>query len=1248
VADRMCNDLAHLHRRGHVHGRIATGSIRWQAGSSSLPLRAAHGAAADAVYQAPEQTGRINRHVDYRVDFYALGVVWYELLTGAPPFAFEDPLELAHAHIARMPASPEMRRPDLPEPLPALVLRLLAKEPEDRYQSAEGLRHDLDRCRSVWINGAAPFELGEHDVSDRFVIPQRLYGRERQVATLRRAFETTCGGPTQLLLVAGYSGVGKTSLIRELHRPVVRQRGYFIAGKFDQVVRSVPYGAMIQAFRGMVAQLLTESPERVDGWRDRLSQALGANGGVLAGVLPDIELILGPQAPPPPLDPAEAQNRFRYVLQNFVRTLARPEHPLVIALDDLQWVDAATLDLLQAILTDEAISHLLVIGAFRDNEVGEDHPLTRAIGGIVASGGLAQRLALGSLALDHLVPFLCDTLRDEARSVEPLAHLIQQKTDGNPFFVIQFLRSLCDEGFFEFDRTRRRWTYRLEDIARAQTTDNVVVLMTRKIQWLTASAQDAVTLAACLGNRVDHDTLIAASARPAAELTAGMREACEAGLLDMQPGPDDGSPAVYTFLHDQVQRAAYDLIPDALKPTMHRDVGRLLLSAYRERPSDDRLFEVVNQLNIGRQLIDDPRERVETAALNLAAGRRAMASAAYQAACDYLDAGLSVVHSGHWDSDYELVFALHLMVAECRYLVGAFDRAERELGGLLPSAATARDRALVHALRITLYENQSRWTDALSSGRDGLALFGIELPEERMATEGALEREVAATQEALGGRSIASLIDLPVMSDPDVQMVMRMLTNLWAPAYISGNQLLARLLSATMVRLSLQHGNTGDSAYGYVTHAITIGPIRGDYEAAYEWGVLALAVNDRLGDAKRRAKIHQQFQAHVNLWRRPLESCLPHAQEACRSGLETGDFIYAGYGAGSEAWAAWLINRDLETFVREYTPHLDLLARLKMWDFREAHRVMLNWARALQGRTADRTSLAGEGLDEQAFVDKYETSAPFFLTFFYAAKLHLHLLYHEDAAALTAARKARAATPEGIVWPVMLDTWAALAMAALCRTAMEADRLAYLRDIRATRVVLANLAEQCPENFRVWFLLVAASERHVEGDPKGAVRHYQEAITLARAAGQIAQEALAQEACAHTWLATGETSLAAPCLREAHRAYGQWGAARRSSSSNGTTVRCSNRADPMRLRWTRARPTARRSIPRRSSRSRTPSPARSNSTACCDASSNWRSRTPARNAARSCNTTTARSSCRRRPNLTWAGSWCGRARRSMK
>jgi predicted ATPase/transcriptional regulator with GAF, ATPase, and Fis domain len=1102
----------------------------------------------------------MNRTTDYRTDFYSLGVTLYELLTGIRAFRSDDPLEIIHGHIAKTLPAPTAVEPKIPEPVSEIIMRLLSKNAEHRYQSALGLKGDLEACARRWAahHRIDPFPLGQCDPPDHFVISQRLYGRDREVAELLGVFDSVCQGMSAMMLVAGYAGIGKTSLIQELYKPIVRERGYFIAGKFDQIAGSTPFGALIQAFRGFVQQLLTESEARLARWRSQLSEALDVNGGVIAEVIPEIELILGKQPPLPALAPTEAQNRFRLVFQNFVGAIARREHPLVIFLDDLQWVDSATLNLFQPLLTSPDIQHLFLIGAYRDSEVEGTHPLMQALSALEGEGVALHRMSLRPLGLPDLMLLIRDTLHCDLSEVEPLARLVSQKTGGNPFFVIQFFKALWQEKLIEVDYDKGHWTFKMDAIAAAGMTDNVVDLMTRKIQRLSPKAQNALTLGACIGNQFDLSTVAIVSQQSRDAAADDLREALDEGLIlpgrvydaptEDEPGTAQAGP-LYSFLHDRVQQAAYALIPAEEKQLVHLTVGRLLLERAGLESAEERLFDVAHHLNFGSSLIDDDAERLALARINLSAGQKAELSTAYEAALNYFEAGSSLLSENHWESDYDLAFDLGLGAAECQYLCGDFDEAERRFESLLGRAKTSLDKARVYRLRSVQYENMSRYADAVAIARESLSLFGVSFPNSAEEKQAALESEIESIQSLLGQRRIESLIDLPVMSAPETRMVMNTLTDIWSSAYILGDPVLARLISATIVRLSLVHGNSEESAYGYVTHAITVGPVRQDYESAYEFGKLALRVNERFNDSKRRAKIHQQFHAHVNLWRQPMQTCIPYAREACRSGLESGDFLYAAYGACTETWPAIVSTQDLGQFVRDYSPNLALIKKLKITSFADALKIMLNWARALQGETRATLSLSDEGFDEEEYLDTYRGN-PFFTTFQAVARLHLCYAFEEYARALEAARTARENVYHlsGTIWPVWFDFWNGLTLAANFADATEDERRVYLDDMGKAQKSFALLAENCPENFLCQSLLLSAEIERIAGSHLSALDLFERAIRYAGEIGMLQYQALANELYARFWILRGRDRVAAVFMAEARALYEQWGAAAKAGN----------------------------------------------------------------------------------------------------
>jgi predicted ATPase/signal transduction histidine kinase len=1098
-------------------------------------------------YAAPEYSGRAGRGCDWRSDFYSLGVLLYELFCGRVPFTAPDAVALIHAHAARLPPAPDELAPRLPAALSCIIMKLLAKAPEERYQSHRSLLHDLARCRDEWgrLGRVQPFAIGERDVPERFELPRRLYGRDDERAALRASLDQARAGRAQLILVAGAAGVGKTALIREVGEAAAREQALFVSGKFDQLSGEVPYLAVTQALRELVHRLLAEPAARLTQRRERIAQTLGERVASLAVLIPELALVLDaaqPLAPPEPTPAAEAANRLCLALESFIASQASAEQPLIVFLDDLQWADVASLTLIESMLSSSALHHVLIIGAYRDAEVDANHPLSRSLAALRLAGAAVDHLALQPLGRDALTRLAADALHGPVADAAPLAELLLAKTGGNPFFTTQFLIALHRDGLIALDAEGLHWRCALDRVGAAGVTDNVADLMTRKIDRLSPLTQSVLQLAACIGHAFDPGTLAVVSEQSLSAVLTALWEAAREGLVVAELGN------AFVFFHDRVQQAAYARIEPQRRPQVHLSVGRLLRTQQQGWEASDKLFDIVSHLNLGAALVESPTERVELAQLNLDAGRRAREASAFDAARSYFRSGSALLEAPHWRSHHELAFALGLGCAECEYLGGDFEAAERLTDTLLARTRDPLDRAQVFSLRMVQAENQARYAQALQSAREGLALFGVELPQRDADQAAALAREVGHIEALLAGRSIASLIELPPMSDPGMRMVMSMLTDIWSPVYILGEATLARLISALLVRLSLQHGQCGESAYGYVTHAITLGPVRRDYAAAYAFGTLALEVNRQFDDRRRRAKIHQQFHAHVALWCRPMSSCIEHAKLACSSGLASGDLLYAAYGASTESWPAIVACQDLGECVHRLEPNLALVVRMRNVAFADALRLVMAWARALQGRTASPLSLShdeADGFDEERYALIYRDN-PFFSMFHAIARLHVGYLLEEPASALAAVIAVRHSAHQltGMIWSVLYDFWGSLVLAAeLERKPNAPERAEWTVQMRAARDALAPLAHSCAENFCCHWLLLDAELELLDGRRDAALDRYEQAITQADAANSVQQRALANELFARFWLRRGNRGIAALYLRNALTHYRAWGAA---------------------------------------------------------------------------------------------------------
>ena len=1163
IALRLAATLAALHEARLVHRALrpehvlmaADGTAVWLTGvgQAAPPLASTPGHAtvldqSMLPYCSPEQTGRVERPVDQRSDYYALGAVLYEMLTGQPPFASTDPLDLVHAHLARTPVAPSQHCPQIPRPVSDLTLKLLAKSPDDRYQSAGGLAADLQECLDQWQrDGAiAPFALARYDIPERLPIPDRLFGRGHETAELQAAIGRVRTGTTELLLVAGAAGVGKTALVQVARAAVIREDGYFAGGKFDQLERSIPCAALVQACADLLRQILGEDEAAVDAWRIRLLEALGPNGQVIMDLIPELHWVIGPQPPVPELRSQEAQNRFNLYFQRFIACLARPGHPLVLFLDDLQWADSGSLDLIRTLMSGVGAAGLLLLGAYRDNEVLPGHPLQRLLADLrptlQATGTPLREIALAPLQAADLCDLIAETLSAPPACAAPLASLVFAKTRGNPFFVRVFLRALHEEGRLRYETATSGepgpgWRWDMAHIGAMRATDNVVDLMARKIDRLGPVTRDLLRLAACIGNRFEPATLATVCERDLAATLAGLAPALHAGLLVPAGG------GALAFYHDRIQEAAYARIPESERPGVHYRVGTLLIEGIAPADLPERLFEVVNHLNAGRVLVVGAAARERLARLNLEAGQKARLSTAYRLAREHFAVALELLGREAWAEQYALCFALHRARAECDYLCSDFEQAEQGFDRLLTQARTRLEKAEIYQLKIIQYENQSRYTDAVETGRLALALFHIRLPVAEAEKTAAFAAEQRAIETRLADRPIADLLDLPVMTDPQVRMSMALLMTTWAPAYVAGDSRLTDFIAARMVQLSLTHGNTQASAYAYVVHGVTLGAALGDYGAGYAFGRLALAVNERFDDRALRAKVRHMFGCFINPWREPVRTCLDYSREAYRTGLENGDFAYATYATFSETWHAFVISTDLERFLADYRPNVAFLTRIKSASFADGQRLLLNWALNLQGRTADRLSLSSPELDEDEYLRRYG-EVPFFATFYAVTKLTVLYRFGACDQALAMARRAESVVTSlsGTLWGVILCFYHGLTLAACAGSAGPAERRAHLERLDALQAQMALWAKGCPANFRHQSLLLEAERARLDEHPNQAMTLFEAAIEAAGTNGFLQDEALANERFAAFLLGRAQERIAALVLAEAHRLYASWGA----------------------------------------------------------------------------------------------------------
>lgn len=1153
-------------------------SIATQLPQQNLPIQSPNVMEGTLAYMAPEQTGRMNRGLDYRADFYALGVTFYELLTGQLPFQATDPMELVHCHLAQQPLPPVEKNPAIPGPVSNLILKLMAKTAEQRYQSAFGLRHDLERCQSDWSQDVtAHFQLGERDISDRFTIPEKLYGRESEVAALLAAFDRIAAqsldNPTfssvvstahpqksELLLVAGFSGIGKTALVNEIHKPIARQRGYFIRGKFDQLQRNIPFSAFVQALRDLMQQLLTESAAAIQTWKTQILTALGENGQVLVDVIPELELVIGPQPSAPDLPGTAAQNRFNLLFQKFIQVFTTQTHPLVIFLDDLQWADSASLKLIQLLIGATETSHLLLIGAYRDNEVTPAHPLMLTLTEIGKTGAIVNQMTLPPLTLPALNSLVADTLSCSLAQAKPLTDLVFQKTNANPFFATQFLKSLYQEGLISFDFNHNCWQCNLTQIRALAISNNIVEFMAVQLQKLPAATQRILKYAACIGNQFDLATLAVVCEQPQPEIAADLWQALQEGLLQpltevykffqesepetqsLSPLASLSAPCAYRFLHDRVQQAAYSLIQEAEKQSTHLAIGRLLLQNIVETDIEGQIFAIVNQLNIGADLIDSQTEQDRLAQLNLIAGRKAKLATAYTAAVGYLNLGIKLLSEESWQHQYGLTLALYEDAAEAAYLSGDIQQMFDWLNLIEQRSSTLLDTVKAHEVKIQAYFSQDKPVDAVNTALKILKELGVTLPQNPKAYDVSLA--LWKTQVALAGKQIDTLIDLPRMTDQTKLAAIRILASVMSAAYVCSPNLFV-LIALKILNLSLQYGNIDLSAYAYATYGQILCGVVGDISKGYQFGQLAIKLLTKLNAKKLKARVLLVVHDYITHWQTHVKETLQPFLEAYQSGLETGDLEFATRSAMVYSYHSYFLGRELthlEQELRNYTAAIQELKQFKYIYMNERyHQVVLN----LLGQADDPCRLVGEAYNEDELLPLHfqanDRNAIFNVYFHKAILCYLFQSYPLATENITKS-KPYLGNVSGLLIVALFYFYESLISLATFTQVSQTEQKRILRQVNANQRQLKQWAHYAPMNHLHKFYLVEAERYRVLGRSGLALEAYDQAIALAVEHDYVNEAALANERAAQFCLAQGKERLAQAYLADAYYNYARWGA----------------------------------------------------------------------------------------------------------
>lgn len=1120
-------------------------------------------------YLSPEQTGRMNRGVDYRTDIYSLGATFFEMLTGEVPFKSNDPMELIHSHIARQPLSPSLLNPSIPPVLDSITLKLLSKNPEERYQNCLGLMADLDEClKQLTEKGKIDeFPIAQKDISIRFNIPRSLVDRENERIELMRCFERTCKGLSEIMLVTGQPGIGKSALVNEIYKPIIAKKGYFIFGKYDQFRKDVPYSAIIQSFQGLIRQIISESEVKIKSWREKLLVALGPNGKVITDVIPELELIIHKQPDLPLLGPEESMNRFNLVFQNFINVFTTEEHPLALFLDDLQWADQASLKLLENLMTTYETKYLFLIGAYRDNETNDAHPLTLSLNKISQKGKKIHNIKLGPLDVNSINLIVMNVLLcDAARSLS-LAELISRKTAGNPFFVIQFLKNIYDNHLLELN-PKTGWEWDINKIREMQVTENVIEFMAEKISRFPEDTRNILKICACIGNRFDLESLSVVYGKSIDETLADLNSAIQEDMISLHG-------TMYRFHHDRIQEAAYSMIPENEKEATHYLIGTNVLKRTGAENLNEKIFYIVDQLNRGIRLISGTDEEMMLVKLNLQAAQKSKKSTAYASASSYLKTAIGLLPEYCWQSHYELTYSIYRESMECEYLNLNFSEAERIFNIVAQNVKSNVDKANVHTLMIILYTTQGNYEDALRVGMEGMKMLGIHLPNK--VSDVRVGLELLKLRIKFGRKKIEDLIDMQYvpmpnnaeewqktvseylnlhpsnnMENPEIEL-MEMLSYAYLAihtgtvAFYAYPNLFAFIAINGIYKLLDFEVNFEYSPFAYIAMGSIMGSSLGFYQHGHRFGLAALKLNEKIADTKNRCRIEFAFPMFIQHWKKHARSDLNYFRRAYKNGIENGDLLFSGHSVNLIGMTRIMLGDNIDDILEEYGKYKDFqlggkdpfIAR----NYAENTRMCL----CLKGLTEGRGSLNGDGFDEEEQANYYQSEKNMLGTFYFSlVRLRINYLFDEFSKGRRLIplihRIVKQKTALGNLHIPEFYLYYSLTLTASYAEADALQKTKYLMRLKANQMKMLMWAKSCPENFRHKYDLVAAEIMKIRGRFRKAQHLYHEAIEGARNNGYRQEEAIGCERLALLYLESSAKDEAGFFMQRAHSCYLLWGA----------------------------------------------------------------------------------------------------------
>ncbi len=1097
-------------------------------------------------YMSPEQTGRMNRSMDYRTDLYSLGITFYEMLTGELPFQSEDPIEILYGHIAKKIEPSMLKTAGVPDVVSNIVLKLTEKIVENRYQSAMGLKFDLEKCLNlIQEDGTIPnFKIAEKDVFSKFRLSENLYSREKEIQLMLQIFEEVENGGCKLLLINGSAGVGKTALVNEIHKPLLKQKGYFISGKFDQFKTHLPFSAFSSAFSELIKYLLVEPDNKLENLNQELKNTLGLDTNVLAELVPEIELILGPQEAAAELNPTESKYRFFYTLIEFVKVFAKQEHPLIIFIDDLQWCDDSSLSLIQQLIV-RGIPYLFIIGSYRDNEINEGHPLKLTFEEIQLIKPIDQ-IHLNPLDQQSVNQMIADTLQSNLEETKPLTSIIFKKTAGNPFYVNELLKTIHNNKSIFFNYETKKWHWSIDKIAALNISGNVVELMTSRLKEFAPDCLRILKLAACIGNSFDLRTLSLVTGLSAKEISSKLWPALEEEIvipdseeyLYITESEDFG--VTYKFQHDRILQSVYLLVNAQKLQENHLKIGRVLLEHLSETEKNDKLIELVRHLNEGRALIENSLELNQLLELNLQAGEKAESSIAYQSALNYFKFGIELLPDNCWETQYQNAFDLYIGYARNAYQVQDFTAAEKAIDLLLSKALTKLDKVQVLSTRLRQYATIGKTKDAIRLGIDGLKLLGYKLPEKPSTLT--VLKEVFMAKWNLGRRKPADLLNDKILEDPEKRAAARLFTEIGPSAYVLGNSNLYGLTNLKVVNLSLLHGICPESSFAYISFGAVLADAFGDFQAAEEFGNLAIAINEKLDNIEYRCRVIAAYGVLTFHFNHHWETIGDWFKKGVSAGFLSGDLFFLAYCA--KQITTFHPSMQLELAIKEQEKFLKVIEDTDYQDALDSATMDLQYLKNLVGLTEHPHSMSDDKFDEsQRLENMIERNYVSGVGMYHInkAKIYLSLEVYDLAWDHILEADKYNKSLFSLIYLVQ-QSYSAFFICAGLIDSKSSIRGKLKKRMKKELAKMRKWAAYNPINFKHWQLLMEAEFAYLENRTNQAAKLYEKSIQLAHENKWLSIEAFANEQAAKFYLRLGIRTAAVAYLKSAYYLYQKWGA----------------------------------------------------------------------------------------------------------